>query len=653
MNGSTCANDTRTWISSLETFSLVTTECLVKNKCTQKELLILKNNLYAVQQLDAFGKFPTPGILELTLVNDGSYQECQRISGVKYETNYCYLFLYPKATPNISSLIAYRTAVCMPNSCDSQDLANLYNGIDGKIFHAKFAYCAKVEYEKDSAFWGYSIFLGVMVLIAILASTLDFIQDSVYGISSSKEKNIIRKILNTFSFWTNAGIILSIKEQKEGHIKSLDCIRAFSMSWVVAGHATLYFYTSENLLPLKYLANNVWNHLIINAILSVDTFFLLSGIVLSYMFFKQKQRSSVMKSPLTWIMFYVHRYLRLTPPIMIFIGFFTVYFNYVQGPFAASSGNLQEMQVDACKTSWWQNLLYINNFGQDNVSQCYGITWYLSVDTQLYIIAPIFIIGFYISFNIGTILIILGCLASIITTYVMYSLHDMTADIFVTDKSGHFSMIIYQKPWIRCTPYLIGIFTGYLIATLSKRKVRLNWALAIVGWLIAFIIGCACMFSNYDYDKGSYWDWFTRATYYNFTRIGWSIAVSWVIIANHFGWGGPINNFMSHPIWQPFGRLSYCAYIVHWFVMFYYLNLGERPVYFVSFWQIYCYYAIPITFLSFFAAFFWSCLFEISTGKLEKMLFDGLLGNKKPSPKVEEKNDEGEKEIEVIENTKV
>lgn len=31
---------------------------------------------------------------------------------------------------------------------------------------------------------------------------------------------------------------------------------------------------------------------------------------------------------------------------------------------------------------------------------------------------------------------------------------------------------------------------------------------------------------------------FVRSTYNNFSRIGWALAVSWVIVANHLGWGG-------------------------------------------------------------------------------------------------------------------
>lgn len=36
-----------------------------------------------------------------------------------------------------------------------------------------------------------------------------------------------------------------------------------------------------------------------------------------------------MKQPVTWIMFYVHRFLRLTPPYMLFIGVVIAYIKHI------------------------------------------------------------------------------------------------------------------------------------------------------------------------------------------------------------------------------------------------------------------------------------------------------------------------------------
>ncbi|EGT31129.1 hypothetical protein CAEBREN_13283 [Caenorhabditis brenneri] len=638
-----CQNDTNTWMKSLQMFALVSAECVMMKKCSLKELKILEDNLYAVQELDAFGQFPGAGLLEVKTLYDGSYQECQRISGKKYETNYCYMLLKPGKNVSCSSnssssspfsMLPLRAAACLPNSCSHQEMVSIYNQMSPYPFTACGAYCVKREVEKDSA-----IFLIVMVAIAILATLVDYIRDTAFGIPSIKEKNLLMKILLTFSLWTNAELLLAVKEQKPGFIKSLDCIRLFSMCWVVTGHSFIFFIFGDTLRPISDFTKKFWNHLILNAFVSVDTFFVLSGIVVAYLFFKTKPTKKMITNPVTWVLFYVHRYLRLTPPIMLFIGVFIVYGPYIQGEFAASALNELIPQVETCKQYWWQNLLYINNFapvinGQSQA--CYAISWYLSVDTQLYLVSPIVLIALYFSFAAGTATIAAGCVGSIITTYILFYDYDLSADGLGNGDSIDFNPIAYVKPWVRCPPYLVGLLTGYLLATYGNRRIRLNWALAVTGWIVAFVIAGACLFSTYDYDKGSKWSKFSRGTYYNFDRLGWGFFICWVVGANHMGWGGPINNFMSHPIWQPFGRLSYCAYIVHWMVLYYYLNVGGT-LHYSSAWGVFLYVAIPATLLSYVLAFFWSCLFEVPILKLEKMLIESIIGGAgRTSQKVEE-----------------
>ena len=171
---------------------------------------------------------------------------------------------------------------------------------------------------------------------AILASSVDYFRETIWGISSAEESYTFMKVLLTFSVWTNSEQILSVKEQKPGHIRSLDCIRFFSTCWVVTVHAFLYFYFADTLEPVLQFPKHFWNHLLLNAFVAVDTFLVLSGIVVAYMFFKTRPNKKIVSSPITWILFYTHRYLRLTPPIITFIWVFIVYGPYIQGVFEAS-----------------------------------------------------------------------------------------------------------------------------------------------------------------------------------------------------------------------------------------------------------------------------------------------------------------------------
>ncbi|KAK6009504.1 hypothetical protein OSTOST_25560, partial [Ostertagia ostertagi] len=157
------------------------------------------------------------------------------------------------------------------------------------------------------------------------------------------------------------GFALDTRSPKEGTLRSLASIRFISMTWVAAGHALGQNAMSDSLLPVLSLWNPLLSTAFTNAFLSVDTFFLLSGILVAYLFFKVRPSSKFVRNPLTWVMFYVHRYLRLTPPMMIFIGFFTVVTPFTTGPWTASrQGDLTG--AEACQKYWWRNMLYINNF---------------------------------------------------------------------------------------------------------------------------------------------------------------------------------------------------------------------------------------------------------------------------------------------------
>ncbi|KAK6027595.1 hypothetical protein OSTOST_06371, partial [Ostertagia ostertagi] len=172
------------------------------------------------------------------------------------------------------------------------------------------------------------------------------------------------------------------------------------MAWVASGHVLSQNAASDSLIPVLSLWDPLLSTAFTNAFFSVDTFFLLSGILVGYLFFKSRPSRRFVTSPFTWIMFYVHRYLRLTPPMMMFIGLFTVLLPFTNGPWMASTPKGFGMDIDTnvqiCQKYWWKNMLYINNlFGHD--TECYGISWYLAVDTQLYVVAPIFLITLYLS----------------------------------------------------------------------------------------------------------------------------------------------------------------------------------------------------------------------------------------------------------------
>ncbi|KHJ92927.1 acyltransferase [Oesophagostomum dentatum] len=639
-----CLKDVDTFVKDLRNFTTTLVKCRQNGGCTEEQKEILKENMYAVEEIDAFGKLPA-GIMELTLISSGSYSECTHLVA-PYDVHYCYAtatfdnkvaeveFTRKDAVESKNSFqtssaigmtgIGVKIAVCMPKSCSEEDIPKVLDTINLQgVIPLTFvdSTCVPTSVKPTTAFWIFMGFMAFFVIWALAASAIDFYMD-VYMKKAPRQTKALR-ILLSFSVYSNGAAILETSPHKEGTLKSLASIRFISMTWVAAGHTLGQNAINDAFRPVLTLWNPFLSTTITNAFLSVDTFFLLSGILVSYLFFKSKPSSKFVKNPLVWVMFYVHRYLRLTPPIMIFIGFYTVVLPFFNGPWAASVSGIMgtlEDSVQACQKQWWHNALYINNFF-GNIAECYPVTWYLAVDTQLYFVAPIFLITLALKPILGAILLVLCAAGSIAYVYVITFRDNLPATVFgafAFQKTTAFFSEYYEKPWTRCTPYLVGIAVGYLLA--RGKKPRIHWLTASSAWALATAVAVASLYGPHGYIKGDdNWSEFTRGTYNNFSRIGWALAVSWVIVANHLGWGGPVATFMDHPLWKPLGRLSYCAYIVHYFVIHYVFNLDDRPAHYVSIWQTYVYRVIPVVALSYTLAFIWSCLFESPIIKLEKI----------------------------------
>ncbi|VDM42610.1 unnamed protein product [Toxocara canis] len=273
-----------------------------------------------------------------------------------------------------------------------------------------------------------------------------------------------------------------------------------------------------------------------------------------------------------------------------------------------------------------------------------------------------------------------------------------------------FEQFLYFAPWIRCTPYVIGILTGYFLFKTKDKKLWMTWVsekfcyillyqkvsnggcifseirnakhfrvavyteiapnnfstietvyifdgrvpprknsifedhslpsttayiaelqktewLAVLLWLASAAIGVGCVFSLYDYVNGDPLNTAERASYYNWSRIGWAIGLAWVVTACERGWAGPIKSFMELGLWAPLSRLTYCGYLVHYFIIVSLLSLSRQPMHFVNMSAILFLQSFPVIVITFAVAFLWSCAFEIPSGKLEKMLISALLGS--------------------------
>ncbi|EYC27765.1 hypothetical protein Y032_0008g171 [Ancylostoma ceylanicum] len=594
-----CAKHMQQWALSLAKFSAAVVNCKrtpLPHLCDELQQQLLEENFYAFEQIDAFGRLPS-NIAGLTRIAMGDYDECVSIISPRnkdYRAHFCWAHInlpvqrIMEAThKNISGLdyscgsmtTDVLASVCMPRSCSEEDIHVMLNLLPEKIGWEAVCRvsCRPAEVPYTTGFWIVMSLLTLLVGIAILAT---FIEGSALRSGhSSGGDHVGTKYLLCFSLTSNARRIFSSPDRRK-MIHGVDCMRFFSFTWVLAGHYILFCGFSDNSAALLKENDKLYYHIWTNGHFAVDTFFFLSGLMLSYMFLKSSTKEAI-KTPRTWLLFYAHRYIRLTVPYSAFILFYTVVVPHLNtGPHEIFIMD----ESENCRKNWWTNLLYVSNF-LGTREQCISLSWYLSNDMQIYVLSPIFLVPFIFSPLGGfLVLVALSIISIALTYYTMFAFKMPGTAIRVgnLNEAGmtDFMYYVYEASYIRVTPYLVGVAVGYILLKTRNTMVVLKKNLAPVLWVVAFAMAIAVIFIPYNYQRGQYWTEFQCATYHSFARVGWALSLAWVVFAINNGYGGGIGKFMSLPFWTPLGRLTYCGYLCHIMVITFLVNMERKIIHY-------------------------------------------------------------------------
>jgi len=292
---------------------------------------------------------------------------------------------------------------------------------------------------------------------------------------------------------------------------------------------------------------------------AVDSFFLMSGLLVGYLFLKTLSKIQKKQLPFTLVMYYVHRYIRLLPLyagiILISIG----YENYLSnGPFGVFF--VDGVYENPCVKNWWTNLLYINNVVNDK-QMCNGVSWYLANDMQFYWITPFILLPLYWVPKLGFTIITALFAVHLGVTGWMWGKRKGGSQL---NDGGVFNEI-YIKPYARIGPYLIGLILAYILFKKYKVKSKIIRA---VWWLISLGGIALCVYIPYDATKeggifSSSWTPIQRAIYETLCKSGWAICLGWIIFASNTNCRGPIGDVLSWPGWAPLSKLTYAAYLIH------------------------------------------------------------------------------------------
>lgn len=619
-------------------------------------LLAEEPKSWALNMADSFGK----PMSKLTLGNwrwPGSYRQCLRVTQgdvnsteKPYKGQYCWASISLNSTglPDIPELKnatpVFQSGICVPDSCSQEmlmEIANLLPEFLPSIGYNKYYNVSNVKCLPKLSIWDDSVDISAVFVCFIFAcligsSTILDVFSSFSAVNPDKKSkkpgynNKTFEVLKAFSAYTNLIAIFNTKSDQ----KTLHCVnglRVLSLVVIMHGHTWLdsVFVTDSISLFSHYPDDHsiIWSINYGWPIKAVDSFLVISGVMVAYNFLHAHDRS---KGRIPWVHFYVHRYVRLTPVYLAVI--FVVYSSLGKysmdsmGPFAWDIGSKQQ---EFCREKWWWNLLYIQNFEPAQDPQCISHSWYLAMDFQMYAVSPVFLIAFTKSVRRGLILSAVAIIATCsISAYlgVVYDVplrRDYVHMPMGGKKYNEMFSAMYNKPYARIAPYIVGLLCGWF---LQRNKCKLNCknkALLKLGSALAAVIFIG---TNYT-QTFVYVPLLPQIMVHGFGGLLWGLMVAWVITVCCTGHGGIVNSFLSLPIWTPLCRLSYTTYIIHVYVVASTYLINDKSIAYST--KTSLVYSVTNIVASFVVALPFSLAFEAPIAKLEQVLLGARKSNKK------------------------
>ncbi|KAJ1526315.1 hypothetical protein ONE63_009465 [Megalurothrips usitatus] len=484
----------------------------------------------------------------------------------------------PRNTSGVqyTSVLTVHVGACVPSTCTEavvrEALASVAAAVNGRYLNGtamrlqtdipKGASAIAGPYREAEFRDLFVISLCVLLLLLLLVGT---VLDLTLRTDDKQTRQNAAALL-AFSAWTNGRRLLTISPPSDSNFTCINGIRFLSAMWVVMGHR---YYAGlqipfTNFIPFTQRMHDLSFMMVVNALLSVDTFFVMGGMVNCYVIMKVTRG----RKSFNWIMYYVHRYIRLTPAFALMVAITATWICLL------GTGPLWHKVVivssDNCRNNWWASLLYVDIYTDPN-HRCMMQTWYLMTDMQMHWLSPLLLYPLYRWRRAGlawlAFLLVASAIVPAVITYV-YELPSPLDLMDTPDKMRFFMEGMYYPPYTRATPYVFGTLMGYGLHLINSGQIKkpvLSRTVILLGWLCSATLCLTVLFSAQPlFDKANHpYNVWEHTVYAGLHRLAWAIGLSWVLMACILGYGGPVNALLS---WSPFtvlGRLSYGIYLTH------------------------------------------------------------------------------------------
>ncbi|XP_031618020.1 nose resistant to fluoxetine protein 6-like [Contarinia nasturtii] len=383
---------------------------------------------------------------------------------------------------------------------------------------------------------------------------------------TKRTNSIIERFLSCFCIVKNSEIITT-ESLGTDSIEVIHGMRAIGMIWIIAGH--LFFYgpsAVENLQMVLTYAEEWYVQPLFSVAIAVDTYFVISGLVLAYLFFQTEKKKKKESAIIKFVSSVVNRYLRLTPPYLVVIaltGFLSIYLRDTSQYWLIEHNDIN------CPKYWWRNLFYIQNmYPLDNM--CMTWSWFLAADFQCFCLTSFLLVIYTKKPKVAvSIFVLLFVSASLYTGYLGYVLkYSLTLDV-------QYNVVdyLYTPTYTRIGAYFIGVYAGWFLSA-KDRKLNIKKKFVVLGWVVGPLLLILMIFGPTKKELSP----LGAVLYTGLGKTAWSLGIAWFIIACATGRGGIINRILSAKCLLPYSRMTYTAYLINPLCIMFVVMSSEAPI---------------------------------------------------------------------------
>ncbi|XP_077525581.1 nose resistant to fluoxetine protein 6-like isoform X2 [Haemaphysalis longicornis] len=598
---------------------------------------------WALRMADSTGKVPS-GVFTGTTTELGSFDEClqtvvrdQRSAREVVRAQYCSLYLrFPNDSsidelllpaflmthPNMSTVLKYRHepwlpglrwGICVVSDCSQQELQMVAKALLGDAAQIEVKYCTTglLAGLTTSQIAVTAVF--AVLLFLLVAGTLVDLYATNHGKAS-----VGVTALRSFSVPANLRLLTSVTTDKASDSYSLRFmhgIRAICIFYIVFGHSTMEysFATSGTTFSQGYV-DSYESTLAAAAFMTVDTFFFLSGYLLSFGLSGAKSSQGRVK---TAVVASIRRWYRLMIPVAFVASGFSLLPLFVRGPTTDAAYDKFHRDVSGY---WWASLLSVRNYFPELVLSVGVHLWYISADYQLFLAALIVHqLGFRKRVTVG-ILVALSVACSSFTAWQMWGTRYTPVIVQRTETATDYvNMIsdVYVLPTYHAVCYFGGCITFFAVQ--KYRKENMSKFVKVAMWGAAMGCGAACVLYRFDWTRGVEHSDVANVLLALWDRTIWTIGLSALTFLCATRRGGVVQRLLSCAPLAVLSRLTFGVYLIHYPFFYVWLTAARERTYQNIFNMV----------SSSVVVFVWSCLLslclflacEAPLGRLDKLLW--------------------------------